>query len=140
MKRKLGGKYPEPARLDIPLQRRKQEQLRKESGLKVNEEFAAEAAYPLNTPRARQEEPKPSMTSEAEQPDAAPSVSYRWLGYTALILAVLSLMMFPVILGSSATLLGLFAFMLGQKALGAWSIAIGLISLAGYFVLVPLYT
>ncbi|MBP1156310.1 MULTISPECIES: hypothetical protein [unclassified Paenibacillus] len=140
MKRKLGGKYPESARQDIPLQRRKQERLRKESRLKVNEEFAAEAAYPLNSSRSRLEGPKASVKSEAGQPYVAPSVSYRWLGYTALILAVLSLMMFPVLLGSSATLLGLFAFMLGQRALGTWSIAIGLISLAGYFVLVPLYT
>lgn len=141
MKRKLGGKRPgSSARQDIPLQRLKQEQMRKESGMKMNEEFAAEAAYPLHSPRTRQEQSKASTVSEAEQPDASASSSTRWLGYTALILAVLSLMLFPVLLGSTATLLGFFAFMLGQKALGVWSVAIGLISLAGYFVLVPLVT
>ncbi|GCL72585.1 hypothetical protein PN4B1_25120 [Paenibacillus naphthalenovorans] len=49
-------------------------------------------------------------------------------------------MVLPVLLGSTAALIGFFAFMLGQRTLGAWSVAIGLIALAGYFVLVPLLT
>lgn len=141
MKRKPGGKRSgSSARKDISLQRLKQEQIRKESGMKANEEFAAESASPLQLPHSRQERPKASAASAVEQPDASASASTRWLGYTALILAVLSLMLFPVLLGSTATLIGFFAFMLGQRTLGGWSVAIGLISLAGYFVLVPLLT
>ncbi|MGF9712959.1 MULTISPECIES: hypothetical protein [Paenibacillus] len=140
MKHKPGGKRSGSAfRQDIPLQRLKQQQLNRESGMKGNEEFAADAS-PLHLLQFRRERTRTAAASRVEQPDPAASASYRWLGYTALILAVLSLMVLPVLLGSTAALIGFFAFMLGQRTLGAWSVAIGLIALAGYFVLVPLLT
>ncbi|MCZ8518738.1 MULTISPECIES: hypothetical protein [Paenibacillus] len=100
----------------------------------AHEEYAAEVAPPLTTHSIRQ------PVSKAEGQESAGATSaMKWIGYTAIILAVLSLFMAPALLGSSAALFGFFAFVLGQRAIGALSILIGLISLAGYFILVPLY-
>ncbi|AFC32242.1 hypothetical protein PM3016_5546 [Paenibacillus mucilaginosus 3016] len=105
-----------------------------QADLNVNEEYAAEVAPPMTVQNVRQ------PVSKAEgQEGAGTTAAMKWIGYTALILAVLSLFVAPALLGSSAALFGFFAFVLGQRAIGALSILIGLISLAGYFILVPLY-
>ncbi|WP_248926638.1 hypothetical protein [Paenibacillus hamazuiensis] len=110
------------------------DQIRREAGLEREEdaEFAAEAAPPLIVNRV------PVTTQEnVEQSYVRPGG--RAMGYFALVLALLSLFFAPALLGSAATLLGFFSFVQGSRALGVWSIVIGLISLAGYFLLVPLY-
>ncbi|WP_426447766.1 hypothetical protein ACP26L_26160 [Paenibacillus sp. S-38] len=100
----------------------------------ANEEYAAEVAPPMTVHNIRQ------PVSKAEgQENSGTTAAMKWIGYTALILAVLSLFVAPALLGSSAALFGFFAFVLGQRAIGALAILIGLISLAGYFILVPLY-
>lgn len=143
MKRKLGGKPAKPDRNDAALQRYKLQQVTRESGGSVHEEFAAEAGIypPSGAPvsvRERTEDRAVRTTSEGQAPERS-GTAYRWLGLTAIVLAVLSLFAFPALLGSTAAVLGLFAYSVGQRALGGWALAIGLISLAGYFILVPLY-
>jgi|GEM_PF-790242 len=49
----------------------------------------------------------------------------RWIGWTALALAVLSLFFFGAAFGPAAAVAGMIAFFLGQRAIGVWSAAIG---------------
>lgn len=136
-------KPSKPARHSAELQRYKMQQVVRESGGTPHEEFAAEAGvYPPYGAAARTEERTEDWAArnraEAQAPERS-GASYRWLGLTAIVLAVLSLFMFPAGLGSTAAVLGLFAYSTGQRTLGGWALAIGLIALAGYFILVPLY-
>ncbi|WP_019533022.1 hypothetical protein [Paenibacillus ginsengihumi] len=107
------------------------------------EEYAAEVAFPYSRQRAAEAvkeglRAEPAQAKERRSQAAAPD-AYRWVGLTSLALSVLSLFVLPAVFGSAASLLGFFAYMVGQRSLGIWSVVIGLLSLAGYFVLVPLY-
>ncbi|CAG7620268.1 hypothetical protein ACFQI7_05855 [Paenibacillus allorhizosphaerae] len=127
--------------LDARSQERfKKDQIAKESGGSgYEEEYAAEiapaAAY---RPETRQFSDNVEETN-ADTGPAEGAQSFRWLGYTALLLSIASLFIYPALLGTTSALFGFFAYILGFRALGAWSVAIGLISLAGYLFLVPLY-
>ncbi|MDO3678182.1 hypothetical protein [Paenibacillus ehimensis] len=137
MKRKL-GRHPGSVRDDRSLRKFKQEQLRRESGRKTHEEYAAELTYPGGSRQEKSRVMQPVAVTENGAQEQA-ETSYRWLGYTALVLSILAWFLYPALLGSTSALLGLFAYMLGERSLGTWSIVIGLIALAGYFILVPLY-
>jgi hypothetical protein len=115
------------------------QQLRKEAGMKdpmvtsaADEEYAADLAAPLQNEgvRERMQDDRETETRKAS----------KTLGYVALICAIASLFVLPALLGVSAVILGLFAFMRGTRALGTWSMVLGLISIAAYFFLVPYYT
>lgn len=81
------------------------------------EEFAAELA-PDNSARREL-----TNTDRAEDNnEAAAGVS---IGWVALVFAIASLFFWPVILGPTAAILGLFAYWQGKRTMGAWAIGIG---------------
>jgi hypothetical protein len=94
------------------------------------EEFAEEVAAPSGT--------HTEMNSERSVKPAELSRSKR-IGYAALILALLSMFIWPVILGPAAIILGFMAFSGGKRGLGTWSIALGLLSFAAYLLLMRLH-
>ncbi|MFE5319907.1 hypothetical protein ACFQ88_14470 [Paenibacillus sp. NPDC056579] len=116
------------------------EQLHKESGMNDKEEYAADMSAAYGGPLQAPVEVSGTNERSMENARGGTAANSRWLGYTALALAILSMFMLPAILGSGAMLIGAIAFGLGSRALGVWSVILGLISLAGYFLLVPLYS
>lgn len=59
----------------------------------------------------------------------------RGMGYLALALSIISLFILPVILGAAGVIVGFIARRRGAKALGAWAIGIGIISIVlGIFI------
>ncbi|MFS0727580.1 DUF4190 domain-containing protein [Paenibacillus sp. 1P07SE] len=73
---------------------------------------------------------------ETERADAAAG---RVIGWIALVFAIASWFMWPVLMGATSALLGWFAYRQGSKTLGTWAIVIGLVALAAYLALLPLY-
>lgn len=61
------------------------------------------------------------------------------VGWIGLIFAIASWFLWPVFLGPTAAALGVYAYSTGSRALGAWSITLGLIAAAVYLVLIPIY-
>ncbi|KEZ51035.1 DUF308 domain-containing protein [Metabacillus indicus] len=60
----------------------------------------------------------------------------RRMGYLAIVLSVISLFVFPVILGAAGIIVGFVARRRGAEALGGWAIGIGIVSLIlGIFIL-----
>jgi hypothetical protein len=51
------------------------------------------------------------------------------LGWTALVLSIVSLFLMPILLASIGVITGFFAYRNGARTLGMWSIAIGLFSI-----------
>ncbi|UJF35094.1 hypothetical protein [Paenibacillus hexagrammi] len=123
------------------------EQLRVEGGLKEHEEYAAELApsarripYGDSFTRSSTRSIQTEDVSDEEMEEMVQAVTRnKAVGYTALLIALLSLFVWPVVLGISGVILGIYAFSLGNKALGSWSIALGLLAVFAYFVLVPFY-
>lgn len=100
------------------------------------EEFATEvAAVPNRT--LNKAEDREIADSEIGEPEAARN---RMWGYIGIALAIASLFFWPAVLGPGAAIIGFIALTQGNRALGIWSIVIGLISFMAYIVLVPLYT
>lgn len=92
-----------------------------------DEEYASEVA------------PQPSRP--ITQSDAAKDeTGGATIGMFALILSIVSLFILPSILGPVGAVAGFIAYYRGSKALGVWSIAIGLISFMSYFILSPLFS
>lgn len=58
-------------------------------------------------------------------------------GWISLLLAVASLFFWPALLGPAAVIAGAASFFAGSRALGAWAVGLGLLSLVGYFFWVP---
>jgi len=75
-------------------------------------------------------------SGEIERADATAG---RVIGWIALTFAVASWFLWPVLMGATAALLGWFAYRQGSKKLGAWAVGIGLVALAAYLALLPLY-
>ena len=84
------------------------------------EEFAADMAAP-----------NPSVQMK-EKP--------RYMGWVALVISVISLFLWPVIMGPAGAITGFIAMSQGQRTLGIWAIVMGLISFLAYFFLVPYYS
>ncbi|GIN38517.1 MULTISPECIES: DUF4190 domain-containing protein [Heyndrickxia] len=94
-----------------------------------HEETAAEVAAPVSFNRDREND-----VSEDKDHEHA-HVSGKVIGWSALALSVLSLFFLPIVLGAAGTILGFVARRRGARALGAWSIGIGVVSLIlGIFV------
>lgn len=47
------------------------------------------------------------------------------LGWVALAFAIVSLFLWPIIMGPTAAVLGIYAYFQGQRAMGLWSMVIG---------------
>lgn len=62
------------------------------------------------------------------------------LGWIALIFAIASLFYWPAVLGPAAAIIGVIAYIRGNRALGVWSVAIGLIALLAFLFLIPYYS
>ncbi|MDB5052288.1 MAG: hypothetical protein JWM44_338 [Bacilli bacterium] len=90
----------------------------------MDEEYAAELADPNS---------QVSHTS-----NNAGAIDRTW-GWIAIIVSVISLFFSPAILGSAGVILGLIAFFRGNRSLGGWSMAIGLVSVFSYLFIVPYY-
>lgn len=102
----------------------------------ADEEYAAEVApAPRALVQPEKERPMESRAADRESEQTAGA----GMGWTALILALASLFLLPQWLGPAAAIVGAIAWTRGSRALGVWSIVIGLISLVSYFILVPLY-
>ncbi|WNR46405.1 hypothetical protein [Paenibacillus roseipurpureus] len=115
-----------------------QDQLRIESGLHSQEEYAAEIAIPRTSMKSVYH--ADSEVSDEEVADLVEAVTRnKAVGYVALFVALASLFVWPVLLGISGIVLGIIAFIMGNKALGSWSVALGFIAVAAYFLLVPYY-
>ncbi|GIN85468.1 hypothetical protein J6TS2_18540 [Heyndrickxia sporothermodurans] len=90
------------------------------------EETAAEIATPVSLDRDRDEDRDPEHAH----------VSGKVIGWSALVLSVLSLFFLPVLLGAAGIILGFVARRRNAETLGAWSIGIGVVSIIiGIFVL-----
>ncbi|MDQ0876897.1 hypothetical protein QFZ77_005556 [Paenibacillus sp. V4I3] len=138
---------------DVPLdhatkERFQKDQLRVESGLNHKEEYAAEIIaptrrinyaeqYKANKPERLETDSDVSDEEVAELVEAV--TRNKAVGYVALFVALASLFVWPVLLGISGIVLGVIAFLMGNKRLGSWSIALGFIAVAAYFLLVPYY-
>lgn len=57
--------------------------------------------------------------------------------WIAIILAIGSLMFWPAVLGPAAVVMGVIAYAAGNKSVGVWSVALGLLSVIAYYVLLP---
>lgn len=131
-------------------ERFQQDQLRKESGLSHQEEYAAEITAPSRKMdyaepyKARnagvQRSTSQSDVSDEEIDDLVEAVTRnKAVGYIALFVALASLFVWPVLLGVSGIVLGIIAFFMGNKGLGTWSVVLGFIAVAAYFLLVPFF-
>lgn len=61
-------------------------------------------------------------------------------GWVAIVLAVASLFYWPAVLGPAAAIFGVVAYIRGSRALGVWSVVLGLLSLLAFLYLVPYYS
>ncbi|WP_224773253.1 DUF308 domain-containing protein [Metabacillus idriensis] len=92
------------------------------------EETAAEIAAPATLRRDA------DYDRDEEKSDTA--ADGRRMGYLAIVLSVISLFVFPVILGAAGIIVGFIARRRGAEALGVWAIGIGIVSLIlGIFIL-----
>ncbi|QQZ10849.1 DUF4190 domain-containing protein [Heyndrickxia vini] len=95
-----------------------------------HEETAAEIAAPVSWDRSRDNDRGEDKDHEHAH------VSGKVIGWSALVLSVLSLFFLPVVLGAVGIILGFVARRRHATTLGAWSIGIGVVSLIiGIFVL-----
>ena len=62
------------------------------------------------------------------------------IGWFAIILSIASWFMWPAVLGSAGTVMGLIAYFRGQRSLGLWAIILGIISLVISVLLIPYYS
>lgn len=107
----------------------------------VNEEMSADFA--VGTPGAFNERDR--VASQDHQYAAADdegsdvrSGGYA-LAWVALVFAIASWFVWPVLLGATSAVLGFIAYRQGARGLGGWSMAIGLLAVIMYLVIVPFY-
>lgn len=107
-----------------------------------NEEYAAEIAVPrsVNSFYPNQDRypsaERVRLTNEAVRETRSAG---RATGWAAFIIAILSWIVWPVLLGATAIVVGFIAYRQGARGLGVWSITLGFIAAAAYLVLVPIY-
>ncbi|MDQ8736686.1 DUF4190 domain-containing protein [Paenibacillus sp. LHD-38] len=103
--------------------------------LDVNEEMAADFA--VSGPVVHTERREDRYVEKSERSDTR-SGGFA-LGWVALVFAIASWFIWPVLIGATATVLGFMAYRQGARGLGGWSMAIGLIALALNLIIVPFY-
>ncbi|QHW30413.1 DUF4190 domain-containing protein [Paenibacillus rhizovicinus] len=102
-----------------------------------NEEAAAEIAVPNASMRDYYPDRKTTrITNDAVRETKSAGVATGW---AALILAVMSWIVWPIVLGATAVVVGFIAYWQGARGLGIASITLGAIAVVAYLVLVPLY-
>ncbi|BDG36804.1 DUF4190 domain-containing protein [Parageobacillus sp. VR-IP] len=88
------------------------------------EETAAEIAEPVRRNDERGE----------EEADGA------GLGWLALALSIISLFIWPVLLGAAGIIVGFIARRRGAETLGAWAIGIGIVAIIVRLFIMPFYS
>jgi hypothetical protein len=129
------------------------EQLRKEAGMPESSTKNEDVEYAAELTPSAQQVPRVTMppphsshfhneheTEGIDPVTIAAAAPPRTFGYFAIIVAILSLFVWPVMFGPAAAILGFIAYMRGSKALGAWSIVLGILAIAAYFILLPFYS
>ncbi|WP_219836323.1 DUF4190 domain-containing protein [Paenibacillus sp. R14(2021)] len=101
-----------------------------------HEEVAAELSVPSSSLHDYPTRHSNELTNDAVRETKSAGVATGW---AALILAVLSWVVWPVLLGATAVVVGFVAFRQGARGLGVTSITLGFIAVIAYLVLVPLY-
>ncbi|WP_159883883.1 hypothetical protein [Paenibacillus puerhi] len=151
MKRKLGARSSGLTSMEAARNRTQLQLLRRKSAhYRAKEEFAAEASFgshPASVSR-RKADGSPGAIPVLGKADAGRSpaearplfIGARWPGYAGLLASGLALFIYPVGLALTGMLLGVAAYLGGQRKLAAWAVAVGLLALVGYFLLVPRYT
>lgn len=92
-------------------------------------ETAAEIAAPVNIRRD-------NAVVDADADRGEVVGEGRGMGFLAIALSIISLFILPVILGAAGIIVGFIARRRGAKALGAWAIGIGAVSLIlGIFIM-----
>lgn len=114
-----------------PLEEQTDNRQNRENTPEYKEEFAAEVAEPRQTNDDKEDARSPFERDRAGE-------NNRTFGGIALTIAILSLFVWPSLLGPSAVVLGFLAWNRGSRALGIWSVVIGLISFLAFVFLTPM--
>jgi hypothetical protein len=93
-------------------------------------EAASEIAEPL---------PRSSRQVDNEEIDGGPQSGASGVGVTGLVLSILSLFMWPYLLGIIGIVLGIIAYRRDARTLGGWAIAIGVIAMLGALLIYPYF-
>jgi len=134
---------------DNPYSVDRKDEFRRENGLKgsildTRTEFAGELSpAQIRNPGFVRSDREMRSDAPAESMDGQETVTARrdtTFGWIAIILAVGSLFFWPAVLGPAAAVLGVIAYLRGNRALGLWSVALGLISVLAFLFLVPYYS
>ncbi|MFC4808253.1 hypothetical protein [Paenibacillus sp. GCM10023250] len=102
-----------------------------------HEEAAAEIAVPQRSmPDYYPDRSVTKQTNDVVRTTKSAGVATGW---AALILAFMSWIVWPIVLGATAVVVGFIAYWQGARGLGVTSITLGFIAVLAYLVLVPLY-
>lgn len=85
---------------------------------------------------------RPDMVTDREKEDRGETArldNERFLGITGLVISVLSLFVWPIVMGIIGGVVGYFAYRRGARALGMWAMGIALVSILGTMVLSPIF-
>ena len=102
-----------------------------------NDEFAAEVAPGPAVNRQPSKPEEERSPAESNRETRADNDAANAIGWTALVLAIISLFVYPVFLGGASIVLGIMAYMQGSRSLGAWSVIIGGIAFISSLLLIP---
>lgn len=104
-----------------------------------DEEFAAELAEGnVNNARVQQSDNETPTAAVDRKPTRQADQGRAW-GITALVLAIAAWFIWPALLGPAAIITGFVAFRQGRRALGSWSIALGLIAFIANIAITPFF-
>ncbi|WP_168119284.1 hypothetical protein [Paenibacillus sp. HB172176] len=98
----------------------------------VNEEMASDFAYGL--PMAHDVDIRDTHLERVNASEGSGA-----LGWVALVFAIASWFVWPLLIGASAAVLGYVAFRQGARGLGGWAIAMGLFAVLLHVIVVPFY-
>jgi hypothetical protein len=93
-------------------------------------ETAAEIAEPIRR------EPRQTVDNDEEKPRNGTS----GVGIAGLVMSILSLFLWPYLLGAVGIVLGFIAYRRNARTLGVWAMVIGAIAILGALIIFPYYT
>jgi hypothetical protein len=104
----------------------------------VNEEMAADFAVGAPGAYVERDRKENEYAAYEDEGNDVRSGGYA-LGWVALVFAIASWFVWPVLLGATSAVLGFIAYRQSARGLGGWSMAIGLLAVVMYLVIVPFY-
>jgi hypothetical protein len=99
-----------------------------------NEEIGADFAYGM--PVTGKDEGVRKHSSAVEEDRSASGSAVGWV---ALVFAIASWLIWPMLMGITSVVLGFIAYRQGAKGLGGWSIALGLVAIVIRMIAAPLF-